>query len=59
MEVKKGRVLGLVFVGPLRSLGVGVPVVSFSFFLAFFSFFFSSLFLYISLSVGILFAVNL
>lgn len=48
MEVKKGRVLGLVFVGPLRSLGVGVPVVSFSFFLAFFSFFFLfSLFIYI------------
>lgn len=27
MQVKKGRVLGLVIVGPLRSLGVGVSVV--------------------------------
>lgn len=31
MQVKKGRVLGLVIVGPLRSLGVGVSVVFFIF----------------------------
>lgn len=57
MQVKKGRVLGLVVVGPLRSLGVDVAVVLFFiFFFEFFSFF---PFLYISLPVGILFAVHL
>lgn len=53
MEVKRGlESLGLVSVGPLRSLGVGVPVVFLSFlffFLPFFSFFLFCLFIYIPL----------
>lgn len=54
MQVKKGRVLGLVIVGPLRSVGVGVSVV---FYFSWNSFHFFP-FLYISLFVGILFAVH-